>query len=159
MPASREILPVTPGRVLFAAKASVLKCHADKIGLPPDHAAPADGVKIIECQFKARRQDVKASQLYSRAAIGNVPNPASEYAALRIEKYQRALRDRRSADGSSFNHRSPPVKLKPRIGQIYALSKQTNRTIDIGTVELNRSGLEYSLPSSCTSRFHSTALG
>jgi hypothetical protein len=99
-------------------KPSVLKCHADKIALPPDHAAPADGVKIIECQFKARRQDVKVSQLYSRAATGDIPNPASEYAALRIEKYQRALRDRRSADGSSFNHRSPPVKLKPRMGNL-----------------------------------------
>jgi hypothetical protein len=104
------------GGFLFEAKPSVLKCHADKIALPPDHAAPADGVKIIECQFKARRQDVRVSQLDSRAAIGNIPNPASEYAALRIEKYQRTLRDRRSADGSSFNHRSPPVKLKPRIG-------------------------------------------
>ncbi len=117
MPAAREIQPVTPKQVLFEAQPSVLKRHADKIALLPDHAAPANGVKIIECQFEARRQDVKVSQLYSGAAIGDIPNRASEYAARGIEKYQRALRDRRSADGSSFNHRSPPVRLKPRMGR------------------------------------------
>jgi hypothetical protein len=66
-------------------------------------------MKIIECQFEARRQDVKVSQLYSGAAIGDIPNRASEYTARRIENYQRALRDLRSADESSFNHRSPPI--------------------------------------------------
>jgi hypothetical protein len=47
--------------------------------------------------------------LYSGAAVGDIPNRASEYAARRIEKNQRALEDRCSADGSSFNHRSPPI--------------------------------------------------
>src|SRR6266852_7237299 len=117
MPAAREIQPVTPKQVLFEAQPSVLNRQADKIALLPDHAAPANGVRIIKCQFEARRQDVKVSQLYSGAAIGDVPNRASEYAARGIEKHQRALRDRRSADGSSFNHRSLPVRLKPRMGR------------------------------------------
>jgi hypothetical protein len=42
-------------------------------------------MKIIECQFEARRQDVKVSQLYSGAAIGDIPNRASEYTARHIE--------------------------------------------------------------------------
>jgi len=65
---------------------SVLECHADNIALPPDHAAPANGAKTIECQFKVRRQDVDVSQLYSRANVGDIPNQACEYAARRIEK-------------------------------------------------------------------------
>jgi hypothetical protein len=72
--------------IAFEAQPSVLKRHADKIVMLPDNAAPANGVKIIECQLEARRQYVKASQLYSGAAIGDIPNRASEYAARRIEK-------------------------------------------------------------------------
>jgi len=142
----------------FYLSLSVLECDADNIALPPDHAAPANGTKVIECQFKVRRQDVDVSQLYSRAAIGDIPNQASEDAARRIEKYQRALRDRRSADGSSFNHRSPPIKTA-RWGVNQALSKPTDHSIDIGKVELNRSGLEYPLSSRWTTRAHFASLG
>jgi hypothetical protein len=155
----RPIKPwISSSKAGFYLRLSVLECDADSIVLPPDHAAPANGVKIIECQFKVRRQDVNVSQLYSRAAIGDIPNHTSEDAARRIEKYQRALRDRRSADGSSFNHRSPPIKTA-RWGVNQALSKPTDHSIDIGTVELNRSGLEYPLSSRCTTRAHFASLG
>jgi hypothetical protein len=65
---------------------SVLKCDADKITLPPNHAALANGVKIIKRQFKVQRQDVEILQSNSRAAVCNIADLASEYAALRIEK-------------------------------------------------------------------------
>jgi hypothetical protein len=82
-----RIRPIKPSsKAGFYSSLSVLECDADNIALPPDHAAPADGAKIIERQFKVRRQDVDVSQLYSRAAVGDIPNQASEYAARRIEK-------------------------------------------------------------------------
>lgn len=93
-------------RVVRAVARSVLKCHADKIALPPDHAAFANGVEIIECQFEVQGQDVKLLQSNSRATVCYVVDGASEYAALRIKEEQRALRDRRSADGSSFDSHS-----------------------------------------------------
>jgi hypothetical protein len=65
---------------------SVLECHADKIALPPNHAAFVDGVEIIKRQFEVRGQDVKLLQLNSRATVRDVMDPAGEYAALRIKE-------------------------------------------------------------------------
>ena len=72
--------------VLRTAAGSVLECHADKIALPPNHAALVDGVEIIERQFEIRGQDVKLLQPNSRATVCDVMDPAGEYAALRIKE-------------------------------------------------------------------------
>ena len=65
---------------------SVLERHADKIALPPNHAAFVDGVEIIKRQFEVRGQDVKLLQSNSRATVCDVMDPAGEYAALRIKE-------------------------------------------------------------------------
>jgi hypothetical protein len=48
--------PATPPRSVSRAGRSVLKRNADKIALPPDHAAFANGVKIGEGQFEIKVQ-------------------------------------------------------------------------------------------------------
>ena len=61
-------------------------------------------MKIIECKFKGKGQDVEVIQLNACAAVRYVANMASKDAALLIKEEQRVLRDRRSGDGSSFDH-------------------------------------------------------
>ena len=86
---------------------SVLKRNTDEIALPPDHAAFANGVKLVEAQFEIRRQKVEAVELNSGPGIRDVLNAAGEYAALRIKEQQRVFRDRRPRDRSAFEfHRS-----------------------------------------------------
>jgi len=36
-----------------------LKRNADEIALPPDHAALANGVKIVKTQFEIQRQQIE----------------------------------------------------------------------------------------------------
>jgi len=52
--------PATPPRSVSRAGRSVLKRNADKIALPPDHAAFANGLKIGEGQFEIKVQRERA---------------------------------------------------------------------------------------------------
>jgi hypothetical protein len=88
------------------ASCSIQKCYSNKIALPPNHAAFAGRVKIVERQFKVQRQDITVLQPNSCASVRNIVNCASEYAAPRLEVEQRALRDRRSTNKSPFDHHS-----------------------------------------------------
>jgi len=64
MPQRAGRLPLeVPGSVWLTAERSVLKCHADEIALPPDHAACAHGMKFVEGQFEIQRQQVEALEL------------------------------------------------------------------------------------------------
>jgi hypothetical protein len=83
---------------------SVLKSHSYKITVPPNDLAPVNVVKVIESQFKIQGKHVEVMQPNSCAALCYIPDVAGKYAALLIEKQQRAFRDRRPGDGSSFNH-------------------------------------------------------
>jgi len=82
----------------ITACCSILKCYSNKIALPPNHTALTGCMKIVERQFKVQRQDVTVLQPNSCASVRNIVNCASEYAALRVEVEQRALRDRRSTN-------------------------------------------------------------
>jgi hypothetical protein len=73
-----------------------LKRNADEIALPPDHAALANGVKIVETQFEIQRQHIEAVEFDSGAGIRDVLNAAGEDTALRVKEQQRVFRDRRS---------------------------------------------------------------
>jgi hypothetical protein len=48
---------------------SILKRNADEIALPPDHAALANGVKIVEAQFEIRRQRIEGVKFDSGPGI------------------------------------------------------------------------------------------
>ena len=86
---------------------SVEKRNTDAIALPPDHAALANGVKIVEGQFEIHGQQVEAVQFNSGPGIGDIVNVAGEDASLRVKEQQRALRDRRPPNRSPFEfHRS-----------------------------------------------------
>jgi hypothetical protein len=88
---------------------SVLKRNADEIALAPDHAALANGVKIVETQFEIQRQQIEGVEFYSGPGIRDVLNAAGENTTLRVKEQQRVLRDRRSRYGSAFEfHRSFP---------------------------------------------------
>ncbi|WP_157088524.1 hypothetical protein [Bradyrhizobium jicamae] len=90
---------------------SVLKSNADEIALPPDHAAFANGVKIVEGQFEIQRQQIEVVEFNAGPGIRYVLNAAGENAALRIEEQQRVFRNHRPCDGSAFDvhARLPPV--------------------------------------------------
>jgi hypothetical protein len=80
-----------------------LKRNADEIALPPDHAALANGVKIVEAQFEIQRQYIEVMKFNSGSGIGDVLNTAGEDTALRIEEQQRVFRDRRPRHVSAFH--------------------------------------------------------
>ena len=69
--------------------------HADEVALPPDHAALANGMKIVEAQFEIERRQIEAVEFDSSTGIRDVLNAAGEDAALRIKEQQRVFRDRR----------------------------------------------------------------
>nr|WP_190241971.1 hypothetical protein [Bradyrhizobium algeriense] len=84
-----------------------MKRNADEIALPPDHAAFANGVKIVEAQFEIQRQQIEGVEFDSGPGIRHVLNAASEDTALRIKEQQRVFRDRRPRYRSAFEfHRS-----------------------------------------------------
>jgi len=91
----------------LAARRSVQKRNADEIALPPDHAAFANGVKIVERQFKIQRQQVEVMKFNSGPGIRDVVNLAGEDTSLRVKEQQGAFRDRGPRNRSAFDvHRS-----------------------------------------------------
>jgi hypothetical protein len=84
----------------------VLKLHAYKITSSPDDLAAANIVKIVECEFKVQGQDIEVLQLNRCAAVRYVAHVTSKDAALLVKEQQRILRDRRSGDGSSCDHKT-----------------------------------------------------
>jgi len=89
------------------ADRSVLKRNADEIALPPDHAALANGMKIVEAQFEIQRQQIEGVEFDSSPGIRDVLNAASEDTALRVKEQPRVFRNRRPRNRSAFAfHRS-----------------------------------------------------
>ena len=82
--------------------ASVLKRNADEIALPPDHAALANGVKIVEAQFEIQRQRIEGVKFDSGPGICDVLNAAGKDTALRVKEQPRVFRDRRPRHVSAF---------------------------------------------------------
>lgn len=87
---------------LGLADGSVLKRNTDEIALPPDHAAFANGVKIVEAQFEIQRRQIEAVEFNSGPGIRDVLNTAGEDAALRVKEQQRVFRDHRPGHRSAF---------------------------------------------------------
>jgi hypothetical protein len=81
---------------------SILKRNADEIALPPDHAALANGVKIVEAQFEIQRQRIEGVKFDSGPGICDVLNAAGEDTALRVKEQPRVFRDRRPCHISAF---------------------------------------------------------
>jgi hypothetical protein len=81
---------------------STLKRNADEIALPPDHAALANGVKIVEAQFEIPRQRIEGVKFDSGPGICDVLNAAGEDTALRVKEQPRIFRDRRPRHISAF---------------------------------------------------------
>jgi hypothetical protein len=81
---------------------SILKRNADEIALPPDHAARANGVKIVEAQFEIQRQRIEGIKFDSGPGICDVLNAAGEDTALCVKEQPRVFRDRRSCHISAF---------------------------------------------------------
>jgi hypothetical protein len=79
-----------------------LKRNADEIALPPDHAALANGVKIVEAQFEIQRQHIEVVEFNSGPGVRDVLNAAGEDTALRVKEQQRVFRDRRPRHISAF---------------------------------------------------------
>jgi hypothetical protein len=79
-----------------------LKRYADEIALPPDHAALANGVKIVEAQFEIQRQRIERVKFDSGPGIRDVLNAAGEDTALRVKEQPRVFRDRRPCHISAF---------------------------------------------------------
>jgi hypothetical protein len=94
-------IKLQPGLGLVA-DCSVLKRNADEIALPPDHAALANGVKIVEAQFEIQRQRIEGVKFDSGPGICDVLNAAGEDAALRVKEQPRVFRDRRPRHVSAF---------------------------------------------------------
>ena len=59
-----------------------MKRNTDEIALPPDHAALANGVKIVKTQFEIQRQQIEAVEFDSGPGIRDVLNAAGQDAAL-----------------------------------------------------------------------------
>ena len=76
------------------ADGSVLKCNADEIALPPDHAAFANGVELVKAQFEIQWQQIEGVQFNAGAGIRDVLNAAREDPALLVKEQQRVFRDR-----------------------------------------------------------------
>jgi hypothetical protein len=98
-------IKLQPGLGLVA-DCSVLKRNADEIALPPDHAALANGVKIVEAQFEIQRQQIEGVEFDSGAGIRDVLNAAREDPALLVKEQQRVFRDRRPRYRSAFEFHS-----------------------------------------------------
>jgi hypothetical protein len=79
-----------------------LKGDADEIALPPDHAALANGVKIVKTQFEIQRQYIEGVKFDSGAGIRDVLNATGEDTALRVKEQPRVFRDRRPRYISAF---------------------------------------------------------
>jgi hypothetical protein len=79
-----------------------LKRYADEIALPPDYAALANGVKIVEAQFEIQRQRIEGVKFDSGPGICDVLNAAGEDTALRVKEQPRVFRDRRPCHISAF---------------------------------------------------------
>jgi len=88
------------------ADGSVLKCNADKIALPPDHAALADGMKLVKAQFEIQRQQIEGVQFNAGAGIRDVLNAAREDPALLVKEQQRVFRNRRPRNRSAVEFHS-----------------------------------------------------
>jgi hypothetical protein len=86
----------------LVADGSVLKRNTDEVALPPDHAALANGVKIVEAQFEIQLWQIEAVEFNSGPGIRDVLNTAGEDAALRVKEQQRVFRDRRPRHRSAF---------------------------------------------------------
>ena len=85
-PCNPQPTPISTFRANSLKPRLALKSHANKITPSPDDRAPADIVKIVECDFKVQWQDVEILQLNSRAAIRYVANVASKDAALLVKE-------------------------------------------------------------------------
>ncbi|MEH2534096.1 hypothetical protein V1277_006609 [Bradyrhizobium sp. AZCC 1588] len=92
VPSSKAVLPAAVLRYGgLAADRSVLKRNTDEIALPPDHAAFANVVKIIEGQFEIQGQQVEVVEFNSSPGIRDILNAAGEYTALSVKEQQRAF--------------------------------------------------------------------
>jgi hypothetical protein len=98
---SSRISAATPDWALVA-DGSVLKRNTDEVALPPDHAALANGVKIVEAQFEIQRRQIETVEFNSGPGIRDVLNTAGEDAALLVKEQQRVFRDRRPRHRSAF---------------------------------------------------------
>jgi hypothetical protein len=92
-----------------------LKRNADEIALPPDHAALANGVKIVEAQFEIQRQRIEGVKFDSSPGICDVLNAAGEDAALRVKEQPRVFRDRRPRHISAFEFHPGYQPFKPSL--------------------------------------------
>jgi hypothetical protein len=68
-----------------------LKRNTDEIALPPDHAALANGVKIVEAQFEIQRQQIEIVEFNASPGIRHILNAAGEDTALGVKEQQRAF--------------------------------------------------------------------
>jgi hypothetical protein len=106
MTASSELVlepPASAQRLRNGASSdrSVLKRNTDEIALPPDHAAFADVVKVIEGQFEIQGQQVEVVEFNSSPGIRDILNAAGEDTAPSVKEQQRAFRNRRPCDRSA----------------------------------------------------------
>jgi hypothetical protein len=129
MTASSELVlepPASAQRLRNGASSdrSVLKRNTDEIALPPDHAAFADVVKVIEGQFEIQGQQVEVVEFNSSPGIRDILNAAGEDPALRIKEQQRVFRNRRPCDRSAFEFHSrlPTVHARPWQAEATGLS-------------------------------------
>jgi len=83
-----------------------LKCNADEIALPPDHAALANGMELVKAQFEIQRQQIEGVQFDAGTGIRDVLNAARENPALLVKEQQRVFRDRRPCYRSAFEFHS-----------------------------------------------------
>ncbi|MCK1637305.1 MULTISPECIES: hypothetical protein [unclassified Bradyrhizobium] len=97
-----------------------MKRNADEIALPPDHAAFANVVKIIEGQLEIQGQQVEVVELNSGPGIRDILNAAGEDPALRVKEQQRVFRNRRPCDRSAFEFHSRPPTVHARPWQAEA---------------------------------------
>jgi hypothetical protein len=95
-----------------------LKRNADEIALPPDHAALANGVKIVEAQFEILRQPIEGMKFDSGPGICDVLNAAGQDTTLRVKEQPRVFRDRRPRYISAFEfHRRTNRSRQARAGK------------------------------------------
>jgi len=81
-----------------------LKRNADETALPPDRAASANVVKIIEGQFEIQGQQIEGVEFNSGPAVRDVVDPAGEGPAPGVKEQQRAFL--RSSSKSASGHAS-----------------------------------------------------
>jgi len=105
-----------------------LKRNADEIALPPDHAALANGVKIVEAQFEIPRQRIEGVKFDPGSGICDVLNAAGEDTALRVKEQPRVFRDRRPCHISAFEFHPglPTVYVWPALAEASELYSDGN---------------------------------